>query len=933
MIMITHLFHRFIFHVVLDLWSSFLKMDSGELDRNGKCVEELFSEKLVPLNSPDTSDMFGDQQVHPRVGDKYQVKIPRMITESERLHLLRNPDDTEINFNVSHYFVLGLAVPAIWVDDKINNNQNKGIKVYKKRDDSVNAKGSVGSKKVKKRQHISNKEGLKAKTLDVALDCGKESKSISEPAMAGKGNPNQMCRSKSCCLVPGLLGDSPWTDIEFSSFLLALYIFEKNLVQVKRFMKSKEMGEILSFYYGKFYGSDEHRRYADCRKMMKSRKCKIGQRIFTGWRQQELLSRLLLHVSEDAKSTLVEVSKAFAEGRTSLEEYVHTLKTLAGIPVLIEAVGIGRGKEDLTSLAMEPTKTNLVFPFRPKIPVGKACSSLAFEDIVKFLTGDFRLSKAQLNDIFWEAVWPRLLERGWHSEQPKNHDYYSSKHQLVFLMPGVKKFSRRKLVKGDHYFDSVRDVLSRVASEPKLIKLEDEEPRVSSCEEVHEREPEPTINHDDPADHQQLYYLKPRVSTYNPNLLRLTVVDTSLACGEKSSKVRELRNLPSDTGITSILSNHSKESDGDSSGDSVDVPDSVVMLLKGQKKPRSSNHSKGMVDNSNSNQRMSIDDSKAAKKLVGNHHYQDPDLSNAKQLRTIKNCFSRRVRPGRSNLLPPLTKQRTLAACAKDDTSCSMEKFMVGSGFTQVEPSFRSNSLDVSKVGPFDEKKVLSTSSSLEGSPKKDSNKGILHENMYGTGISLAECEKPQSQPLIDLNVLQGLSDSENGEICDTKVDESQKNPNANVLCFSSDKYELVKEPNNLCTSSNVNAAEKHLIGSPRRQSTRNRPLTTRALEALAFGYLSTKRKRKGTENQRQDNPVSKHSCKAHIRADVTSNSGSISSGILDDKDQNGVDGVCKGSKSTVSNSLSETERKVALELVEISKATYHPGVLNFNDD
>nr|GMD83086.1 uncharacterized protein LOC109158686 [Ipomoea batatas] len=34
--------------------------------------------------------------------------------------------------------------------------------------------------------------------------------------------------------------------------------------------------------------------------------------------------------------------------------------------------------------------------------------------------GKFRLRKVGLNELFWEAVWPCLLARGWHSEQPSD---------------------------------------------------------------------------------------------------------------------------------------------------------------------------------------------------------------------------------------------------------------------------------------------------------------------------------------------------------------------------------------------------------------------------------------------------------------------------------------------------------------------------------
>ena len=97
------------------------------------------------------------------------------------------------------------------------------------------------------------------------------------------------------------------------------------------------------------------------------------------------------------------------------------------------------------------------------------CSSLGSEGIIKFLTGDVRRSKTRSNDIFWEAVWPRLLAKGWHSEQPK--DVSTTKNCLVFLVPGIKKFSRSKLTKGIHYFDSVSDALKMVAADPVLLRV------------------------------------------------------------------------------------------------------------------------------------------------------------------------------------------------------------------------------------------------------------------------------------------------------------------------------------------------------------------------------------------------------------------------------------------------------------------------------
>ena len=68
------------------------------------------------------------------------------------------------------------------------------------------------------------------------------------------------------------------------------------------------------------------------------------------------------------------------------------------------------------------------------------------------------MSKARSNDFFWEAVWPYLLAGGWHSKQPKDQVFSGSKNSLVLLVFGVKKFLKKRLVKGNHYFDSTQMV-------------------------------------------------------------------------------------------------------------------------------------------------------------------------------------------------------------------------------------------------------------------------------------------------------------------------------------------------------------------------------------------------------------------------------------------------------------------------------------------
>ncbi|XWS64531.1 hypothetical protein CRYUN_Cryun05aG0012000 [Craigia yunnanensis] len=559
-------------------------METVQLVPNCNLTEETSPKQLLPPASPDISDIFGDPQLSPRVGDKYQVEIPPMITGSEHLWLLMDPVDSECVPFLAHSFLLGLPVPVMWTYEQNIDFEDDSKGGPSKPDNGTKVDESVKSRKRRKGQNSKRKKNseLSAEQSDARLVNEKESIAENlECGMTSKTNLFRSCEGKSSYLIPGSSGDS-WSNTDVDGFLLGLYIFGKDFRKIKRFIENKEMGDILSFYYGVFYRSDRYHRWSDGQKR-RSRKKIYGRKIFTGWRQQELLSRLLTHVPDELQNNLVEVSKSFLEGRTSLENYVCHLKTSIGICALVEAVGIGKGKADLTGLSMEPPRTTQV---SPEIPSGQACSSLTSGDIIGFLTGGFRLSKARCNDIFWEAVWPRLLARGWHSEQPKNQCSVSSKHYLVFLIPGVKKFSRRKLVKGKHYFDSVSDVLSKVASEPTLIELDSEGNGIRSCNEENGCIPGESSDQDDLPNHKPCY-LKPRVSIFSSNHMKFTVVDSSLVHGGKASKMRELRYSPIDLMFTSKLMQKNTQ-------DSRQV-NANHMLSKGDKCVTNAHHCEGII--------------------------------------------------------------------------------------------------------------------------------------------------------------------------------------------------------------------------------------------------------------------------------------------------------------------------------------------------
>ncbi|KAI3742704.1 hypothetical protein L1987_60397 [Smallanthus sonchifolius] len=307
--------------------------------------------------------------------------------------------------------------------------------------------------------------------------------------------------------VPCSSVEESWSAIERDGFLLGLYIFGKNLGVVSNFVGSKGMPNVVAYYYGKFYRSGQHQKWSTYRKK-RSRKSMPGKWIFSGWRRQELLSRVLPNVTNECKSRLTQVVRMFDEGKLPLEKYVFAIRDIVGINLLIESIAIGKGKQDLSSKKPKGMLKS------KQIQSKRVC--LKTEEIVNSLNDRMGLSKKRLTDLFWEVVWPRLLARGWHSEQPKNYAVQNSKNSLVFLAPGVTKFSRRTLEKGSQYFDSFTEVLNKVASEPHLLDHQPDPDRMV----------EPHVNQG-PDDEQ--------------DLMKYTIVDTTLV---GLVKVREVTSLP-----------------------------------------------------------------------------------------------------------------------------------------------------------------------------------------------------------------------------------------------------------------------------------------------------------------------------------------------------------------------------------------------------
>ncbi|EOX94992.1 hypothetical protein QUC31_004800 [Theobroma cacao] len=798
-------------------------MDTIHLDNDMKGIEDESAEQLLASCSF-LDKIFGDPEMIPRVGDEYQAKIPPLVGECHSLQVINKPIDSEVIISVPNPFPMGLPIPFIWTSTEVESTggafefenseesqitSSHGCKEYK-----VQALDSVLGDGKDMRGCSKHQPTTGTEKMDVDLHFPQEPKS----------KLNQVDRGPYP--LPGSPGEV-WKDIEHDSFLLGLYIFGKNLVLVKNFVKSKGMGEILSFYYGKFYRSDGYRRWSECRKL-RGRRGIHGQKLFTGWRQQELLSRLFSHLSKDCQDMLLEVSKTFGEGKISFEEYVFTIKNAVGIHTLIEAIGIGKGKQDLTGNAMEPVKANHVVSVRPEIPVGKACSALTSADIIKFLTGGFRLSKARSSDLFWEAVWPRLLARGWHSEQSKDHVFSGSKNSLVFLIPGVKKFSRRRLVKGNHYFDSVPDVLNKVASEPWLLELEIEVTKGSR--EKEENKWDPVIKQDPGFMSNKCNgYLKPRNSGCNRDLMKFTIVDTSSVEGRERSKVRELRSLPLEA--TSLSSPSSISSDcEDTSSDSEDEAEETststaaeVMADRGE--------CVDLSDCVNSNSNVGIPHASGTTILsVENYESHNTSLLDEEEQKVMK-------------YLAPVTKQQGSTDYIHEESICSVENISADRILNDDNSLCRSNSPDACEDTAFQMgSQNLSPASSLAKGSPDERKEGTVTGNCPHREESPT---KTQSHTLIDLNVPQVSIDMETDE---PFLMETMQNSDNSCAHMSFIQSETTVQPEPLKLPDKDAEVNQQPIMHNRRQSTRNRPLTTKALEALECGFFSPKRKRRAAE-------------------------------------------------------------------------------------
>jgi hypothetical protein len=546
---------------------------------------------------------------------------------------------------------------------------------------------------------------------------------------------------------------------------------------------------------------------------------------------------------------LLQIFKSFNNRQTSLEDLVFSIKSIVGTEAFVEVVGIGKGKHDLTGFVLDPSKLNQVLSIHPDMPTGKDCSLLASEDIIKFLTGGFRISKTRSNDLFWEAVWPRLITRGWRSEQPK--DVRPTKNCVVFLVPGIKKFSRSKLTKGTHYFDSVSDVLKRVAADPVLL-----EPGVGGMDngvtaERNGYSTDMNLNQDGHLDGYQ-------------ELPKFTVIDTTLVQGEEPFRVRELRKLPADANVRFGPSCHSGSTVSFSSSDEQDEDDQSSDDQKVYRRVTADANDTEMVSVRNEGKENQVDLLENMFTAPSSSYPVNGHSSNSTSNEVDLTCFiGPKTKTERRKYLSPVSKHRKLSSCTNDQTRRRSFSSSKGDGLVRekMKPLSISSKPTVVDVGcnfqtkifarcsmkekPYEQVKVASNSRTKDRSNGK--NASNLNKDKSFECKSLAMPKVRSNIRISKANFAEGAGVcSLVGRVTPETVLDDKTNTNGHMKAGEDLTVSNSYWVPDVSEATGGPAIPQPDLASPvnsRRHGSRNRAPTAKALEAVALGLLGGKRK------------------------------------------------------------------------------------------
>ena len=286
-------------------------MESLEVEDNGDLQPSLGSSLASGV-------IYDDTPICPRIGSEYQAEIPKLSTEDERRQLMTSSHESMV-LGYDYPDMIVLDIPIMWEPSEVH--QEEELPRQHSSETKARASNPGEDSQVTSVFSLRNNTGDYESTYqdphsvvpvdqtesgsNQAHDENLEPYSTQDGLNFTKNPLTEQGEIKQFTPRPGL-SSSLWSGIEAESFLLGLYIFGKNLSLMSRFVGNKTVGNVLSYYYGKFYKRGAYKRWSDCRKA-RTRRCILGERIFTGWRQQEIISRLKTIILKEAHDSLLEV--------------------------------------------------------------------------------------------------------------------------------------------------------------------------------------------------------------------------------------------------------------------------------------------------------------------------------------------------------------------------------------------------------------------------------------------------------------------------------------------------------------------------------------------------------------------------------------------------------------------------------------------------
>lgn len=351
---------------------------------------------------------------------------------------------------------------------------------------------------------------------------------------------------------------------------------------------------------------------------------------------------------------------------------------------------------------------------------------------------------------------------------------------------------------------------------------------------------ETKLEQDDLPTRQRPCYLQPRTPNRYTDVMKFTVVDTSLSDG-KPFKLRELTGLPVDISNKLSSGNKAEESEEESTDESDSVGTSVVNETEANHNNSSRIISNGEMHSDGKDYKISVSSQKFQEASNEDIPISDPtsstipvnDLKKTKNIcedkqprKGVKSHSLKRLKENNADFVAPIAKRRRRL------TACSRGSDMVPVKEQEMRHTSSSNDLSPNSIPIALSEDKVSSSNSSKSSPSQSAE--CASPDGHVLKLPVAE---PKTRTMIDLNEPQVPPDSEY-EVLVPALTEDQSGTMKST--------DVSGELKTVTDSAKMEPQQPSL--NSRRHSTRSRPPTTRVIEAVANGFLTVNTRPKSRE-------------------------------------------------------------------------------------